>query len=519
MHLFSVLFEAPTVDGELRTVEGLEKAVEWCRDSGLGKVFVESYRDGIFVDEELLARVRDRFLREGFAVCGCVTTTKLPRNSNNWPDACCYSDAKTRERVREIFARTASVFDVIIIDDFFFTDCTCELCEASRGSMNFDDYHCDIMHKVAVEDVLPTVRRINPECKVIIKYPLWYEDYHKNGYDVIRQTQVFDMTWAGTETREPDAKAWGRNPQTNAFFVMEWQNKLGQGKCKGGWYDTLSTTPATYLDQARQTVLGHAKETMLYSYQFLTLQQGVPSEPDYTPGIENTEALRKERPALDKLQAIVESKRTVGVSVPKQPHSDAAVERYLGSFYGLIGIPVDPDTELNPCAPAVILGMQAAGYPGIREYVRGMQAAGRPVAVTAGFENETGIGGDCVIDITENYKGREGFDPKDNWNILDLPEQLLNEIRDKLTEPFGLIFRGPVNVGLNLYGNDTEVIQNFRNEDVEVTLDLYGRDPAERQVLLTLSDDKKVTIIRKGSRYTLNILARTYAVLGTTGTV
>jgi hypothetical protein len=516
MHIFSVLFEAPTVDSELRSEAGLEKALGWCRDSGLGKVLIESYRDGIFIDRELLVKVRDFFLGNGFAVNGCITTTKLPRNSNNWPDACCYSDPATRERVAEIFARTASVFDVIMIDDFFFTDCTCELCEKARGEMNFDDYHSTIMHEVAKKDVLETVRRANPGCRVIIKYPMWYDDYHKNGYDVIRQTEVFDMTWAGTETREPDAAAWGRTPQTHAFFVMEWQNRIGKGKCGGGWFDPLSARPETYLEQARQTVLAHAKESMLYSYQYLNVQEGEPDRPgyDFIPGIADTETLRAERRALMKLAELVGPRKTVGVSVPKQPHHDAGTERCLASFYGMIGIPVDPAVELDPAAPAVILGTQAAEYPGINEYVAGMQEKGRPVAVTKGFAGMTGITGDCLIDITKNHSGKAGFDPKDNWNLTELPADEIQKLRDLLTEPLGIVFRAPAKVGLNLYGNDMEVIQNFRDDEVEAELDLRGRDTKERRIVLVLSEDREAGLARTGERYRLRIPPRTCVVLG-----
>ena len=285
----------------------------------------------------------------------------------------------------------------------------------------------------------------------------------------------------------------------------------------GGWYDPLSTKPETYLDQARQTILGQAKECMLYSYENLTKQEDSPDGPDgiFIPGIEDTKALRKERPALERLASLVESKKTVGVSVPKQPQHDAELERCLSSFYGLIGIPVDPDTGLNREAPAVILGTQAAGFPEIREYVRSMKAEGRPVAVTEGFVRETGIEGDCLIDITRDFSGKPGFDPKDNWNIIGFPNEELNRIRDALTEPLGIVFRAPSNVALNLYDDDMEVIQNFRDSDIEVTLDLSGRDREKRHVLMTLPEGKKAELSSRGKVYTVKIPARTYVVLGT----
>ncbi len=522
MHLYSTLFTAQTVSKDLSTEEGLKKAAEWAKESKLHKLYVESFRGGLFIEQELLEKVRDYFQNEGFIVHGCVTTTGLPRISNNWKDGCCYSAPETREMVTKIFDRTARVFDVIMIDDFLFTDCTCELCDKARGERSFDDYHSDIMHEVAVENILKPAHLANPKCKVIIKYPLWYENFHRNGYDTVRQTRDFDLIWAGTETREPQSKRWGRYPQTNAFYFMEWANKLGKGKCMGGWFDPYSTKPITYLDQARQTVLAQAKESMLFCYGSLIVENGDPEKYDegYTPGISNTEALRKERPALEKLAYLIETKKIVGVSVPKMPHYDAKKERFLSSFYGMIGIPVNPDVELDPCAPSVILGSQAVGYPGIRDYYLKRKSEGKATAFTQGFCEQLGCFDEpCVIDIAkygreETLQLSEGATPADNWNIIRMPEGELNKLRDTLTKPLGLTFRAPVKVALNLYDDDMEVIQNFNDEPIEVTLDLFGRNAKARQILLTLSEDQQAELLRCGSIYTVKIPARTYVVLG-----
>ena len=347
MHLFSTLFTAQSVDRDLRNEEGLQKAIAWCKASGLNKVYVESFRGGLFIEQELLEAVRDRFLAEGFLVHGCVTPTGLPKVSNNWADGGCYSYPATQELMKQIFRRTAAVFDTVMIDDFLFTDCTCEDCDKARGERSFADFHSDLMHEMSVRCILRPAHEVNPRCKVIIKYPLWYENFHKNGYETIRQTRDFDLIWAGTETREPDSERWGRYPQTQGFYMMAWDVKLGAGKCMGGWYDPYTTTPPTYLEQARQTILGGAKESMLFCYRALSEEQ---------PGMEDTEALRAERPGLLKLAYLTETKKIVGVSVPKKPDVDAEEERYLSSFYGMLGIPVCPEVDLDAGAPSAILG-------------------------------------------------------------------------------------------------------------------------------------------------------------------
>src|SRR5215510_9180403 len=67
-----------------------------------------------------------------FEVSGCVTTTQVGKKSNRWNIIACYTDQATQARLQSIFEFAASVFDEIMIDDFWFTDCTCAECDAAR---------------------------------------------------------------------------------------------------------------------------------------------------------------------------------------------------------------------------------------------------------------------------------------------------------------------------------------------------------------------------------------------------
>jgi hypothetical protein len=48
--------------------------------------------------------------------------------------------------------------------------------------------------------------------------------------------------------------------------ALRWLGGIGGAKCGGGWYDWLGTTERTYIEQARQTILGGARESMLFCY-------------------------------------------------------------------------------------------------------------------------------------------------------------------------------------------------------------------------------------------------------------
>jgi hypothetical protein len=71
------LFPAQDVRAYLSTDDGLNNAVNWCKQSGITKVYIESFRGGYYADRETLKRTKDRFLKEGFKVSGCVTTTNF----------------------------------------------------------------------------------------------------------------------------------------------------------------------------------------------------------------------------------------------------------------------------------------------------------------------------------------------------------------------------------------------------------------------------------------------------------
>ena len=50
MHLFSTLFTAQTVGKDFYSDDEIRKAIAWCKASRLQKVYVESFRNGLFVE-------------------------------------------------------------------------------------------------------------------------------------------------------------------------------------------------------------------------------------------------------------------------------------------------------------------------------------------------------------------------------------------------------------------------------------------------------------------------------------
>lgn len=467
VHRVSTLFTAQNLRDRLESEEGLARAVGWCRDTGVTKAYVESFRGNYRVPRELLVRVRDRLRAEGLEVSGCVTTTQVGKPSNGWDQISCYTDGPTQETLGEIFAYTAGLFDEIMIDDFWFTDCQCPECTGARqkrqvaiGNETFPvsgdswaDYRCELLLQLSKCRILEPARRVNPVVKVIIKYPQWYDRFQDRGYDVVRETELFDRTWVGTETRDYDDRRWGGTVQYEAYFLMRWLGGIGGAKCGGGWFDPYGTTERTYVEQARQTVLAGARESVLFCYG--SLQEGT--------GPANVRALRAELPGLLDVAAQMQRRQPVGIAAYKPPGSEPGKEDRVFDFVGMLGLPLVPCHQFPADAKAVFLSEHALKDAGIAPNLEAFLQSGKPVLLTDGLArrlaDRVDVGGPGVVILP--VKG----DPK---RLLDLGAEEVSRIRGRLLEPFGLSFEAPNRVAFYPFEDGSWVVENFRDEPAAV---------------------------------------------------
>ncbi len=492
----STLFTSHQVRDYLGGESGTVDAIEWCRKTGVTHVFIESFRGNYTAERKTLEAARDRFRAEGFEVSGCVTPTKVGKQSTGWNIISCYTDQRSQEHMEEIFEFTASIFDEIMIDDFLFTDCECEQCKKARGGQSWAEYRCDLMVEMGRERILGAARRVNPDVTLIIKYPQWYDNFHNRGYDVIRQTADYDRIWVGTETRDFDNPRWGGKVQYEAYYIMRWLGEIGGGKTGGGWFDPYGTTEDTYVEQARQTVLAGAKEMLLFCYGSLLRETG--------PA--NVEKLRAEIPELFELAGIARGKRVVGIAAPKPPNSDAHDERYIFDFVGMLGLPLVPTATIAPDAKAAFFAVHALKDPGFRGKLTTMLDAGKPVLISDGLAKRLDEKLSRHANVTIL---RAGGDPK---NLLKLTRDDLQPIREKMLEPFGMTFDAPNKVALYVFGGRHIVVENFNDRVVDVGLGLPREGEAE--ITLVLPDEGRAELAKGGRKLRLkDITPRTLVVI------
>lgn len=470
VHRFSTLFTAQDVRGSLGSPAGIDTAMAWCRTNGITRVYLEVFRDGEQADASVLATARDRFRQSGFLISGCVTPTHLGKPSSRWNTLACYTDAGTQERVQRVFEQAAALFDEVMIDDFWFTDCECAECTTARTRRRVDvagrittpagdsweDYRRELMLRVSAERVLAPARRTNSRVRLIVKYPQWYDMFHERGYDVDRETRLFDRIWVGTETRDYTDPKWGGTVQYEAYFLMRWLGGIGAAKCGGGWYDWLGTTEATYVEQARQTVLAGAHESMLFCYGGL---QGT-TEP------RDVEALRAALPELLATADQVSRRRPTGIAAYKPPNSHPGDEKRVFDFMGMAGIPLAPCHEFPSDAPAAFFSVHALKDPEFPSKLARYVRTGKPVLLTDGLM--LGLAGRMRLDAPNVFILPVHGDPK---SLLTLGQETLDGIRAPLLRPFKCRFSAPNRVALYLFRDGSRVVENFNDQPVDVNLD------------------------------------------------
>ena len=477
----ATLFTAQNVRDHLGSEEGISKAIDWCKKTGVTHVFIETFRSRYTAERRTLERAKSRFEAEGFEVSGCVTTTQVGKISTGWNLISCYTNEGTQNSLQEIFEYTASMFDEIMIDDFLFTDCQCGECKKARGDRTWADYRCELMVGVSRERILAPARAVNPSVKIIIKYPQWYDNFHNRGYEVSRETADYDRIWVGTETRDYDDKRWGGKVQYEAYYIMRWLGEIGGSKTGGGWFDPYGTTENTYVEQARQTVLADAKEMLLFCYGSLLRNTG--------PA--NVEKLRTEIPGLFKLAELVRNKPLKGVLAAKPANSDAYDEQYIFDFVGMLGLPLVPTAEIRSDAKAAFFSVHAIKDPNLTKKLEKMLAAQKPVLMTDGLTrrlDNVNLDDEDLIILKVNGNPR---------GLLELTRKQLKPIRDKLLAPLGIRFDAPNKVALYLIGEDCLIVENFNDEPVDAVLEFSKPVTARKVLVLPIDGDTKFSCNRR----------------------
>lgn len=348
----------------------------------LKKVYLETHRALVDISEEQMDRCRKVFLDNGIEVSGGITTTVLVGEKKPAVyDTFCYSDPAHRAELLRIVRYTAKLFDEFILDDFFFASCKCELCIAEKGSRSWAQFKLDQMEAFSKE-LVAAAKEVNPDCRVIIKYPNWYESYQETGYNPGKQRDIFDAIYTGTESRNSNYN--GQHLQRYmSYSLLRLMENTAPGRNGGGWIDMggAGDNLNVYLEQANLTMFAGARELMMFNFPSMA---GNPA----------LAALGVEFRRVDRILSQVG--HPVGVST-YEPF-DADGEDQLINYVGMCGIPLEPVPWFDDSAPVVFLTQNSAYDPDIMPKLEKYVREGGIAVVTSGFVRATADRG--IFDLT-----------------------------------------------------------------------------------------------------------------------
>ena len=362
--------------------EKLEKDIAFFeKHMRVDKVYLEPFRSGVLADEEHVELCRKIFEEHGVEVAGGLTTT-IPTPEGDEPkqrlfDTFCYNDEKMLRRLREVCSFLGKHFNEFIIDDFFFTNCTCSACRAGRDQFNQDrgitdgswkEYRLSLMEKVSRDDIIAPAKAANPDCRITIKYPNWAESYQETGYNPAAQRRLFDRIYTGTEARDT-VTTDQHLPRYLSYSLMTYFENMWPGHNGGGWFDPFSLQiTEQYLEQAYLTAFSKPKEIMMFCFQALADNAFIPPLGYH----------------LDKLDAVLDHCGNP-VGVPCYLPDNAQGEDNIQDFLGMCGLPVTLTPYWPENAPSMMLTRASACDPQAVEKLEKYVAEGGKALVTSGF--------------------------------------------------------------------------------------------------------------------------------------
>jgi hypothetical protein len=369
------------------------------------KIYLETHRDTLIPDAATLEGACRFFADRGIQTAGGITYTI---NERNRFQTYCYTSREDRQKVREIAEYTARFFDEMILDDFFFTSCKCPACIDAKGDRSWTDYRLALMTKAAEDLVLAPARAVNPNVKVVIKYPNWYEHFHGLGFNLETQPAIFDGLYTGTETRDPVLANQHLQPY-HGYLIYRYFENLKPGHNGGGWVDTGGMRYADrYAEQLWITLFAKAPEVTLFDFrqlewplkpehrapwQDVSDRQGIGVDFDamISPALGDDGAWGEAATvALAAHHAFTQVRPVLGelgqpVGIPSYRPHHATGEDFLQAYLGMLGLPIDLQPDFPEASGTILLTEAAKRDPWVAEKIKRHLLAGHNVVVTSGL--------------------------------------------------------------------------------------------------------------------------------------
>jgi len=361
------------------TQEKLEYGYEFIEKYiGLDKVYIETHRDDIDIEKERILMMKNYLEERGVTVAGGITFTVddfegAEAGKRRIFNTFCYTDPAMRDKVKALSEYAAGIFDEVILDDYYFTNCACNRCIKEKGDRDWVTFRRELMTDVSKNLVVGPSKAVNPNIKMIVKYPNWRESFHFTGYLPDAEKDIFDETYIGTETRNPRYTDQ-HLPEYLSYSLVRYIENAWPGRNGGGWFDTFQCWSADrYLEQAYLTAFAKAKELMHFQWSNLV-------DNHFVGGMK----IQLEK--IDKMMDGIGDPTGVPVYIPYA----SSGENHLEMRLGMLGIPIEATPDFPADKDMMILTESASADPDLINKLREYVQAGGDAVITSGLLRKLG---------------------------------------------------------------------------------------------------------------------------------
>ena len=510
---YAIYFTYPDIQNLLSDSASFRETMEYLGPIKPVNVYLEGNSSGD-VNVDLLKKVSNRFRAMGIKTTGAMVPVGL-----RGPAA--YNNTDEMNLIEKRMRGLAQVFDTIILDDWLFTTSTDEKSVKERGNQSWADYRTKLLLEQSKKYIIAPAKKVNPNVKVIIKYPNWYEGHRENGYDVYNETRQFDAMAVGIETRTR-ASHDQHIPIYSGYIFQKWFPGVDPSKWVGSWLDNydMKGEDNDYVAQVWQAVLAQTPEIILWCGG--QLHHTGPSSDVYPH-------FRDMLPEFDRVSGILNgTPRGVPIYLPYGSTGEYNIFGYLG----MAGIPLTPVAQFPTEGQIAIFTKHSLQDPQLAEEMLGRLRAGHDIFMTwelwqklqnTEFKNALSLVDAGGSVSSSEFRLRMGWNqqvvkadrpfvfprietttwpyvrdvavvledydyavlmraqylngtifilnmPENEYDLLRLPPQALNWIRRAFGKELGMNLEGPGGVALYPFGQQQYVLYNMNDQAASLSL-------------------------------------------------
>ena len=471
------------------------------------------------IDIKMLKTVTNRFRAMGIEVSGAM----VPVSPKGGPST--YNNTDDLAALKKRMESLAKVFDKIILDDWLFTTATDPQSVKDRGKESWADYRTKLILDQSKKYIIDPAKKVNPDVKIIIKYPNWYEGHRQNGYDVYNETNLYDKMAVGIETRNPEMQDQ-HIPIYSGYIFQKWFASVDNSKWIGSWLDNYGMKGESdkYIAQVWQAVFAQTPEIILWC-----AGQLYPTNPSSDVYSHLVEML----PEFDKVAGLLKGQpRGIPIYLPYGSTGEYNIFGYLG----MAGIPLEPVAKFPSESENAIFTLHSLFHNSPEQLAKEMIARlniGHDVFMTWGlwqkldnteFKNTLSLvdyGGTVTSSEFRTKQGwfrqesvkadrsftfpriqtttwpyvrdvavvKEDYDygvllatqylkgtiyilnmPDNSYDLLEFPTEVINKIRQSFSKELGFTLLAPGKVGMYLFSENQYVLYNMSNDTAPVSL-------------------------------------------------